>query len=165
MEGASTYVHPVTTRNPLTGGGVRRAREAAIRGAFTLAALVSVGVLVGIFAVLFLQARESFGGNEGIAQSTLKRYFALLEMLFLVVRVPPWERNPGKRLVKAPKVFLPDSGLLCHFMAATAQSLDAKPGLPGAAVETWVLSELLKHVAFSGQRLSLWRNCHSNRML
>lgn len=94
--------------------------------------------------------------TAGIAQSTLKRYFALLEMLFLVVRLPSWERNPGKRLVKAPKVFLPDSGLLCHFMAATADSLASKPGLPGGAVETFVLSELLKHVAFSRQRLSLW---------
>lgn len=94
--------------------------------------------------------------TAGIAQSTLKRYFALLEMLFLVVRLPSWERNPGKRLVKAPKVFLPDSGLLCHFMAATADSLASKPGLPGGVVETFVLSELLKHVAFSRQRLSLW---------
>lgn len=94
--------------------------------------------------------------TAGIAQSTLKRYFALLEMLFLVVRVPPWERNPGKRLVKAPKVFLPDSGLLCHCLATTAESLFAKPGLPGGPVETWVLSELLKHVAFSRQGLSLW---------
>lgn len=94
--------------------------------------------------------------TAGIAQSTLKRYFALLEMLFLVVRLPSWERNPGKRLVKAPKLFLPDCGLLCHFMAATADSLASKPGLPGGAVETFVLSELLKHVAFSRQRLSLW---------
>jgi hypothetical protein len=94
--------------------------------------------------------------TAGMAQSTLKRYFALLEVLFLVVRLPSWERNPGKRLVKAPKVFLPDSGLLCHFMAATAESLASKPGLPGGAVETFVLSELLKHVAFSKQRLSLW---------
>ena len=77
-------------------------------------------------------------------------------MLFLVVRLPSWERNPGKRLVKAPKVFLPDSGLLNHFMAATAESLAAKPGLPGGVVETFVLTELLKHVAFSAQRLSLW---------
>lgn len=77
-------------------------------------------------------------------------------MLFLVVRLPPWERNPGKRLVKAPKVFLPDSGLLCHFLGATPDSLAAKPGLPGGAVETFVLSELLKHVAFSRQRLTLW---------
>ncbi len=94
--------------------------------------------------------------TAAIAQSTLKRYFALLEMLFLVVRLPSWERNPGKRLVKAPKVFLPDSGLLNHFMAATSESLAAKPGLPGGVVETYVLTELLKHVAFSTQRLSLW---------
>lgn len=99
----------------------------------------------------------------GIAQSTLKRYFALLEMLFLVVRVPPWERNPGKRLVKAPKVFLPDSGLLCHFMSVTPASLAAKPGLPGGVVETFVLAELLKHVAFSSQGLSLWHyRTHTN---
>lgn len=94
--------------------------------------------------------------TAGLAQSTLKRYFALLEILFLVVRLPSWERNPGKRLVKAPKVFLPDSGLLNHFMATTAEGLLAKPGLPGAMVETFVLTELLKHVAFSAQRLSLW---------
>jgi predicted AAA+ superfamily ATPase len=94
--------------------------------------------------------------TAGIAQSTLKRYFALLEMLFLVVRLQPWERNPGKRLVKTPKVFLPDSGLLCHLTAATTERLANKPGLPGALVETFVLAELLKHVAFSSQRLSLW---------
>lgn len=94
--------------------------------------------------------------TAGLSQSTLKRYFALLEMLFLVVRLPSWERNPGKRLVKAPKVFLPDSGLLSYFMAATPESLAAKPGLPGGMVETFVLAELLKHVAFSRQRLSLW---------
>lgn len=94
--------------------------------------------------------------TAGLSQSTLKRYFALLEMLFLVVRLPSWERNPGKRLVKAPKVFLPDSGLLSHFLAATAESLAAKPGLPGGAVETYVLAELLKHVAFSRERLTLW---------
>ena len=94
--------------------------------------------------------------TAGLAQSTLKRYFALLEMLFLVVRLPSWERNPGKRLVKAPKVFLPDSGLLNHFLGATPDSLAAMPGLPGGVVETFVLAELLKHVAFSAQRLSLW---------
>lgn len=94
--------------------------------------------------------------SAGLPQSTLKRYFALLEMLFLVVRLPSWERNSGKRLVKAPKVFLPDTGLLSHFMALTPGALAAKPGLPGAVVETFVLAELLKHVAFSAQRLSLW---------
>lgn len=91
-----------------------------------------------------------------LPQTTLKRYFALLEMLFLVVRLPSWERNVGKRLVKAPKVFLPDTGLLSYLLGHTAQGLAAQPGLPGGAVETFVLTELLKHVAFSAQRLTLW---------
>ena len=94
--------------------------------------------------------------TAAIAQSTLKRYFALLEMLFLVVRVPSWERNAGKRLVKAPKVFLPDSGLLNYLTGTTVESLSAKPGLAGSVVETFVLAELLKHLAFSEARLSLW---------
>ena len=94
--------------------------------------------------------------SSGLPQSTLKRYFALLEMLFLVVRLPPWERNAGKRLVKAPKVFLPDSGLLCHLMGETASGMTARAGLPGPVVETFVLAELLKHIAFSAQRHTLW---------
>jgi uncharacterized protein len=94
--------------------------------------------------------------TAGMAQSTLKRYFSLLEMLFLVVRVSPWERNPGKRLVKTPKVFLPDTGLLSFLLATDAQSLENKPGLPGGLVESFVLAELLKHLAFSGLGLSLW---------
>lgn len=91
-----------------------------------------------------------------LPQTTLKRYFTLLEMLFLVVRLPSWERNAGKRVVKAPKVFLPDTGLLGYFLGDTPQRLAAQPGLPGATVETFVLTELLKHCAFSTQGLSLW---------
>ena len=94
--------------------------------------------------------------TAGITQTTLKRYFALLEMLFLVVRVQPWARNASKRLVKTPKVFLPDSGLLCHFMATTSDSFAKKPNLMGSSIETLVLSELIKHIAFSEQRLTLW---------
>lgn len=91
-----------------------------------------------------------------LAQSTLKRYCALLEMLFLMVRLPPWERNTGKRMVKAPKVFLPDCGLQSHLLGLTTHSLLGLPGLPGSLVETFVLTELLKHLAFSPSRLSLW---------
>jgi len=77
-------------------------------------------------------------------------------LLFLVVRLPSWERNAGKRLVKAPKVFLPDTGLLCHLLGETASGLSGKSGLPGRVVETFVLTELLKHVAFSDERPTLW---------
>lgn len=94
--------------------------------------------------------------SSGLPQTTLKRYFSLLEMLFLVYRLPSWERNPGKRLVKAPKVFLLDSGLLAHLVGLSQDRLIGDAGLPGSLVETFVLSELLKHLAFSEKGLTLW---------
>lgn len=94
--------------------------------------------------------------TSGLAQSTLKRYFTLLETLFLVYRLPAWERNFGKRMVKAPKIFLPDSGLLAHLTHTSLERIEHEPNVLGGLVETFVLSELLKHLTFSAQRLSLW---------
>ena len=93
---------------------------------------------------------------SGITQTTLKRYFSLLETLFLVVRIPAWARNPGKRLVKAPKVFVPDTGLLSWLRGFSQDGLQTVAGLPGALVETFVAAELLKHLAFSSRGFSLW---------
>ena len=73
-----------------------------------------------------------------LAQTTLKSYFSLLETLFLVYRLPSWERNTSKRLVKAPKLFLPDVGLLAHLCALTTDRLLVDPSLMGALVETFV---------------------------
>jgi len=91
-----------------------------------------------------------------LTQTTLKRYLSLLETLFLVVRIPAWARNPGKRLVKSPKVFLPDTGMLAWLLDYSADKLLALPGLPGHLVETYVACELLKHLAFSDKGLTLW---------
>lgn len=101
--------------------------------------------------------------SSGLPQTTLKRYFTLLETLFLVYRLPAWERNLGKRLVKAPKVFLPDSGLLAHLVELSPERLTIETGLPGSLVETFVLGEILKHLAFSERQLTLWHyRTHSN---
>ena len=71
-------------------------------------------------------------------------------------RLPAWERNSGKRMVKAPKVFLPDSGLLAHLVELSPERLTIEAGLPGSLVETFVLSEILKHLAYSQKQLTLW---------
>ena len=59
--------------------------------------------------------------TSNLTQTTLKRYFTLLETLFLVYRLPAWEHNLGKRMVKAPKVFLPDAGLLDIIMVVLVE--------------------------------------------
>lgn len=61
---------------------------------------------------------------------------------------------------KTPRRFLPDSGLLAHLVELSQERLSdfvGEAGLPGRLVETFVLSELLKHLAFSEKHLTL---CH-----
>lgn len=54
------------------------------------------------------------GRDAGLPHTTLTRYLALLETVFLVHRLPAWSRNLGQRLVKAPRVHLVDTGIACH---------------------------------------------------
>lgn len=94
-----------------------------------------------------------------LPQTTLKRYFALLEGTFLVQLLRPWARNLGKRVVQTPKVFLNDSGLLAYSLGATVDRLKAEGTLAGAVLENFVMMELRKQCAWSTARpeLFFWR--------
>ena len=95
----------------------------------------------------------------GLAQTTLKRYFALLEMTFLVQLLRPWSGSIGRRSIRTPKVYLNDSGLLAHLLGLTPERLEADPSLAGALAENFVMMELLKQSAWSETRpeLFFWR--------
>lgn len=93
--------------------------------------------------------------SSGIAQTTLKRYLALLETLFLIRQVPAWASNLGKRLQKSPKLFLSDYGMTAHLQGLSAVSLQASHGLPGDLVESFVHAELAKHQSWSTLRTNL----------
>ncbi len=84
-----------------------------------------------------------------IPQSTLKRYFSLLEAAFLVVTIPAWASNQGLRLTKAPKVMLADTGLACHLLGADAARLEQDGSLRGALLENFVAMELTRQIGWS----------------
>ncbi len=86
---------------------------------------------------------------------TLKRYYTLLEMVFLVVEVPAWGRNLEKRLVKSPKVFINDSGLLCYLRGLNVQVLEKERGLLGSVLENFVVMELTKQLGWASVRCGL----------
>jgi len=95
------------------------------------------------------------GRALGLPQATTKRYLAMLEALYLVVRIPPWFENFGKRLVRAPKVHLVDSGLLAHLRALDADALAARPHEAGALAEAFVVGELLRLAPHAAARPTL----------
>lgn len=87
--------------------------------------------------------------SAALPQSTLKRYFALLEAVFLVRTLPPWHTNLGKRMVKSPKVLLCDSGLAAHLMGVDIPRLAQDRTLLGGLLETFVAMELTKQITWS----------------
>ena len=96
------------------------------------------------------------GRDAGLPHTTLTRYLTLLETVFLVHRLPAWSRNLGKRLVKAPKVHLVDTGLACHLIGADARRLSADRPLLGRLLETFVVGELRKQVSWTNLQATLY---------
>ena len=92
------------------------------------------------------------GRTLGIPQTTLKRYLALMEMTFLVRLLPAWFSNLGKRLAKAPKLLLTDTGLLAHLIEADEERLRRDRTLLGHVLENFVAMELIKQLGWSARR-------------
>ncbi|MDE2159193.1 MAG: ATP-binding protein [Burkholderiales bacterium] len=105
---------------------------------------------------------NSLAADCGISQPTARQWLTVLQASHLVTLVPPYHRNFGKRLVKSPKLYFLDSGLLCHLLRiATPQDLEVHAAR-GAVFETWAVAETLKHRYNRGlpADLHFWRDNH-----
>lgn len=82
----------------------------------------------------------------GVGEPTVRRYLDLLTGLYMVRQLKPWRENLAKRQVKAPKIYLRDSGLLHHLLGIrTRKDLLSHPK-SGASWEGYAVEELLKVV-------------------
>ena len=95
----------------------------------------------------------------GLSQPTVARYVDILEHSFLVRRLPPYFRNVGKRLVKAPKIYLRDTGLLHHLLNIDSLGVLESHPVRGASWETFVIEENLRReaVAYPHSVAHFWR--------
>ncbi|MFN0207098.1 MAG: ATP-binding protein [Planctomycetota bacterium] len=91
-----------------------------------------------------------------VPQTTLKRYFALLEAVFLVQRVPAWSSNLGKRIVRSPKIFFFDSGLAAHLQGINIKAWNEPATRRGQLLENFVFGELEKQLGWSETRANLY---------
>jgi predicted AAA+ superfamily ATPase len=87
---------------------------------------------------------SQFSGALGVSQPTVQRYTDILEQSFLLRRLPPYFRNVGKRLVKSPKLYLRDTGLLHHLLNISSLAALENHPIRGASWETFVLEDLLR---------------------
>lgn len=101
----------------------------------------------------------NYGGlsrDLGIPASTLRAHTDLLEALFLIRRIPPSHSNRLRRLVKAPKVYVCDTGLLAHLLPVDERGLARDSTALGRAFETFVAMELLRQADWQDEPVRLY---------
>ncbi len=94
--------------------------------------------------------------SSAIAQTSLKRYVALLETIFLLQFVPAWSGNFSKRSIKAPKVFMNDTGLLSYLVGFSLERILTDQFMWGRVFENFVANELTKQISWSKYFLRLF---------
>ena len=87
---------------------------------------------------------SELGRSFGVSDHTVRRYLDILSGTYMIRLVPPWHANVGKRLVKAPKLYVRDSGLFhaLHTIATPVQ-LESHPKL-GASWEGFAMEQAVR---------------------
>ncbi len=104
--------------------------------------------------VLLLAARVSQELNMstlareiGVSVKTIQSWISVLEAGHIVFLLHPYHHNLGKRLIKRPKVYFYDSGLLCHCVGIDREEVLRKGPLDGPVFENYVVAEVKKGIS------------------
>ena len=99
---------------------------------------------------------SELGRAFGMTHASVKRYVDLLSDALVVWQLKPWFQNIGKRQVKAPKVYIKDSGILHGLLGIeTMNGLENHPKI-GASWEGFVLSEILEKLSIEPDDAYFW---------
>lgn len=95
-----------------------------------------------------------------ISVPTVQKYMRLLSLLYLCSELPAWHKSLGKRLVKTPKLYLSDTGLLQYFTHSSS------PENRGVLTEHFVFNELQKQISWSKTKphLYFWRTSNGREV-
>ena len=109
---------------------------------------------------------NALAADCGISQPTARAWLEVLQASYLVRLLPPFHRNFGKRLVKTPKLYFLDTGLLCHLLRIDSPRTLATHAMRGPVFESWVVAETLKYRWHRGLEADLyfWRDNHGTEV-
>jgi len=101
-----------------------------------------------------------FARDLGISQPTAKQWASVLEASYVAYILPPWFRNYGKRIVKAPKFYFVDAALAAYLTRLPDAASALSGPMAGALLEGWVVIEALKAFMALGRKPDLfyWRS-------
>ena len=99
---------------------------------------------------------SSLATETGIAYNTCKSWLSYLTTGYIINFVQSHHKNLNKRIVKAPKLFFTDTGLLCSLLGINSEEILALHPLRGAVFENLIYTELLKYKTNYGREKDIW---------
>jgi len=99
---------------------------------------------------------SGLASDIGINRETVERYLAILERLFLIRRLPAWHRNEARRLVKAPKIHLVDSGLAAALSGLQEVDWLERRDQFGHLLESFVIQQIIAQAGWTDSDLRFW---------
>lgn len=109
---------------------------------------------------------SSLGNDLGLSSTTIKQWVSVLKASYVVLELPPYFENVGKRVVKSPKLYFTDIGLASHLLAISSEEHAFRDPLRGSLYENLIIVEILKERLNRGLRpeMYFYRDTHGNEV-
>ncbi len=85
-----------------------------------------------------------YANDLGVDVKTVKKWISVLEASYIIFLLPPYHNNYGKRIVKSPKIYFYDTGLVSYLVGITERAHYEKGPMAGSLFENYIISEVTK---------------------
>lgn len=92
----------------------------------------------------------------GITQPTAKAWLSALENSYILFQLHPYYKNFSKRIVKTPKLYFYDTGLVCHLLKISSQKQLQTHALKGSLFENLMIAEYVKQMYHQNELQDIW---------
>ena len=108
----------------------------------------------------------SLANDTGISVNTVKAWLSVLESSFILFLLPPYYKNFNKRLIKSPKLYFYDTGVLCSLLRINNPDLVGTNYMYGHLFENLIIAEIVKHFYHHGKRpyIYYWRESNGSEI-
>ncbi len=125
-----------------------------------LANIRNMDKFMSMYRLCMLRSGNIFNQNElqkecGLDNKTFSSYFSVLEHTYQVQKLQPFFKNELKRVVKSPKIYAVDTGVLCHLLRISNTEEYNASSYRGDILETFVYGELLKANTYANSKAAL----------
>jgi len=109
---------------------------------------------------------STLSNDVGVTSTTIKNWISVLKASYVAFELPPYFENIGKRVIKSPKIYFTDTGMVAYLLGIRTAELAKRDPLRGGLYENLIIMELLKSRLNRGLRPDLfyYRDSHGNEV-